>query len=113
MKRTTVLLARCPRLRDSALGGKCAINQWRGCHLSVSDLFQVVRRVSTEKSRTSDFNYQSVGSGAGIKQTTDGTVDFGASDMPMTDEQMKAYQDKTRIGHSALSHSAWRSGPDV
>jgi phosphate transport system substrate-binding protein len=33
-------------------------------------------------------NYQSVGSGAGINQLTQGTVDFGASDMPMTDEQM-------------------------
>src|SRR5215472_10645086 len=39
-------------------------------------------------------NYQSVGSGAGIKQVTDGTVDFGASDGPMNDEQLKAYQDK-------------------
>ncbi len=39
-------------------------------------------------------NYQSVGSGAGIKQATDGTVDFGASDGPMTDEQLKAYSDK-------------------
>jgi phosphate transport system substrate-binding protein len=33
-------------------------------------------------------NYQSVGSGAGINQLTQGTVDFGASDMPMTDEQI-------------------------
>src|SRR5690242_9121623 len=33
-------------------------------------------------------NYQSIGSGAGIQQLTSGTVDFGASDMPMTDEQM-------------------------
>jgi phosphate transport system substrate-binding protein len=39
-------------------------------------------------------NYQSVGSGAGIKQATDGTVDFGASDGPMSDEQLKAYSDK-------------------
>jgi phosphate transport system substrate-binding protein len=35
-------------------------------------------------------NYQSLGSGAGIRQVTAGTVDFGASDMPMTDEQIKA-----------------------
>lgn len=40
------------------------------------------------------FNYQSVGSGAGIKQVTEGTVDFGATDGPMNDEQMKAFQDK-------------------
>jgi len=34
-------------------------------------------------------NYQSVGSGAGIQQLTQKTVDFGASDAPMTDEQLK------------------------
>ena len=34
-------------------------------------------------------NYQSVGSSAGVKQLTEGTVDFGASDGPMTDEQLK------------------------
>lgn len=35
-------------------------------------------------------NYQAIGSGGGIRQLTEGTVDFGASDMPMTDEQIKA-----------------------
>src|ERR1700694_6202787 len=39
-------------------------------------------------------NYQSVGSGAGIKQVTEGTVDFGATDGPMNDDQIKAFQDK-------------------
>jgi len=34
-------------------------------------------------------NYQSIGSGGGIKQLTAETVFFGASDMPMTDEQLK------------------------
>ncbi|RPI08679.1 MAG: phosphate ABC transporter substrate-binding protein PstS, partial [Acidobacteriales bacterium] len=33
-------------------------------------------------------NYQSIGSGGGIRQLQAGTVDFGASDSPMTDEQM-------------------------
>jgi phosphate transport system substrate-binding protein len=33
-------------------------------------------------------NYQALGSGAGIRQLTAGTVDFGASDMPMTDDQI-------------------------
>src|SRR5437899_3645100 len=45
-----------------------------------------------------EINYQSVGSGAGIKQVTDGTVDFGASDGPMNDDQLKAYQDKHGSG---------------
>jgi phosphate transport system substrate-binding protein len=34
------------------------------------------------------FNYQSIGSGGGIKQITEKTVDFGASDAPLTDEQL-------------------------
>jgi phosphate transport system substrate-binding protein len=34
-------------------------------------------------------NYQSVGSGAGIQQLTKGTVDFGATDAPMSDQQIK------------------------
>lgn len=33
-------------------------------------------------------NYQSIGSGGGIRQFTDRTIDFGASDVPMTDEQL-------------------------
>jgi len=33
-------------------------------------------------------NYQPIGSGGGIRQVTAGTVDFGASDMPMTDKQL-------------------------
>src|SRR5467141_4236042 len=35
-----------------------------------------------------EFNYQSIGSGGGIKQVIEGTVDFGASDAAMTDSQM-------------------------
>jgi len=35
------------------------------------------------------FNYQSIGSGGGIKQITAGTVNFGATDAPMTDEELK------------------------
>ncbi len=33
-------------------------------------------------------NYQSIGSGGGIRQVTEGTVDFGASDGPMSDQQL-------------------------
>ena len=42
-------------------------------------------------------NYQSLGSGAGIRQMTAGTVDFGASDGPMTDEQLA--QAKVKVLH--------------
>src|ERR1700738_2894857 len=43
-------------------------------------------------------NYLSVGSGAGIKQVTEGTVDFGASDGPMNDDQLKAFQEEHGFG---------------
>ncbi len=37
-----------------------------------------------------EVNYQSIGSGGGITQVTKGLVDFGASDVPMTDQQLAA-----------------------
>ncbi|MGA2168320.1 MAG: phosphate ABC transporter substrate-binding protein PstS [Terracidiphilus sp.] len=44
-----------------------------------------------------EINYQSIGSGGGIRQVTAGLVDFGASDGPMTDEQLAA--SKIKIIH--------------
>jgi len=44
-----------------------------------------------------EINYQSIGSGGGIRQLLAGTVDFGASDGPMTDEQLG--QAKEKIYH--------------
>lgn len=44
-----------------------------------------------------EINYQSIGSGGGIRQVTAGTVDFGASDGPMTDEQLS--QVKFKLYH--------------
>lgn len=35
-------------------------------------------------------NYQSIGSGGGIRQLSEGTVDFGASDGPMSDQELAA-----------------------
>jgi phosphate transport system substrate-binding protein len=42
-------------------------------------------------------NYQSIGSGGGIRQVQAGTVDFGATDGPMTDEQIQ--QSKVKVLH--------------
>jgi len=48
-----------------------------------------------------EFNYQAIGSGGGIRQVIEGTVDFGASDAPMKESEMKAVKDKqgTEILH--------------
>lgn len=44
-----------------------------------------------------EINYQSIGSGGGIRQVTSGLVDFGASDMPMSDEALAA--SKVKLVH--------------
>ena len=56
-----------------------------------------------------EINYQSIGSGGGIRQFTEGTVDFGASDMPMTDGQIAAMQGSP----VALSVGAGRAGANL
>ncbi len=43
------------------------------------------------------FNYQAIGSGGGIKQFTEGTVDFGATDAPMKDDQIAKVPDVVHI----------------
>jgi phosphate transport system substrate-binding protein len=43
-------------------------------------------------------NYQAIGSGGGIKQVTEGTVDFGATDGPMNEEQLADFQKKRGSG---------------
>ncbi|MDQ6664962.1 MAG: phosphate ABC transporter substrate-binding protein PstS, partial [Acidobacteriota bacterium] len=55
-------------------------------------------------------NYQSIGSGGGIKNVTDGTVDFGASDGPMTDEQLKQFTEKRK---TSILHFPTVLGADV
>ncbi len=42
-------------------------------------------------------NYQSIGSGGGIRQVSEGTVDFGATDGPMSDDQLKSA--KVKVMH--------------
>jgi phosphate transport system substrate-binding protein len=63
-----------------------------------------------KKNGNVQINYQSIGSGGGIKQVTEGTVDFGASDGPMNDEQLKAFQDKHGFG---ILHFPTVLGADV
>jgi phosphate transport system substrate-binding protein len=63
-----------------------------------------------KKNTNLEINYQSIGSGGGIRQVTEGTVDFGATDGPMNDEQIKAYQDKHGF---AILHFPTVLGADV
>ena len=60
-----------------------------GATFPVPDLLQVVRQYNRLKP-TVEINYQSIGSGGGIRQITNGTVFFGATDGPMTEDQLQA-----------------------
>src|SRR5215204_5504681 len=42
-------------------------------------------------------NYQSIGSGGGVKQFTEKTVDFGASDAPLSEEEIQALSSSTPV----------------
>ena len=64
-----------------------------------------------KKFPTLQFNYQSIGSGGGIQQVTQGTVDFGATDGPMNEMQLKDFADKH--GGSGILHFPTVMGADV
>lgn len=55
-------------------------------------------------------NYQSIGSGGGIRQVTEGTVDFGATDGPMNDQQIAGFKQKRG---STILHFPTVLGADV
>ena len=63
-------------------------------------------------------NYQSIGSGGGIRQFTEGTVDFGATDGPMSTEQMAAVKGNvlhvpTVLGAVVLTYNLPAIGSDA
>jgi phosphate transport system substrate-binding protein len=69
------------------LGGKVSLT---GAGASFpAPLYQTWFQSLNQRYPNLQVNYQSVGSGAGVEQFTKGTVDFGASDVGMTDEEIK------------------------
>ena len=90
--RKLVLLLVCVLLALPVVG-QTTLNG-AGATFPYPDLFEVVQRVPQAHPEV-QINYQSIGSGGGIRQVTAGTVDFGASDMPMTDKQLQ--DSKTKI----------------
>ncbi len=58
------------------------------------------------KSSGITINYQSVGSGAGVAQLTSGTVDFGASDPAMKDEEVAAAKKRGDVVHFPIAFGA-------
>src|SRR5262245_9307479 len=89
MKRTIITLAGCVAL----LGATVAAQNVRinGAGATFPNPIYSKWFAEYEKAHAgAQINYQSLGSGAGIRQLTEQTVDFGATDGPMTDDQLRA-----------------------
>ena len=80
----------------------------RGLDAGVPALHAVDQRVHARRTPGVRINYQSIGSGGGIRQITERTVDFGATDAPMTDEQMEKAP-----GNHPHPHVPRRRGADL
>ena len=69
-------------------------------------LFSAAFAAYTDENPSVRVNYQSVGSGAGIQQLTEQTVDFGATDAPMTDDQLAAAGGPDAVVHIPVTLGA-------
>jgi phosphate transport system substrate-binding protein len=84
-----VLITGCSRGGDGSPGGPGSATMLTGAGATFP--YPLYTRWISEFARGHDglrINYQSIGSGGGIRQLTEHTVDFGATDAPMSDEQM-------------------------
>ena len=72
-------------------------------------------KYSYEKETGVKVNYQSIGSGGGIKQITAGTVDFGASDDPLTQADLDKRHDKrvNKIGRQRAQSGLYSNSRDA
>ncbi|GAB3660001.1 phosphate ABC transporter substrate-binding protein PstS [Ramlibacter alkalitolerans] len=77
-------------LAGLALAGAAAAQDVTGAGASFPAPLYAKWASDYHKATGARINYQSVGSGAGIQQIEAGTVDFGASDMPLKDGELKA-----------------------
>lgn len=87
MKRSILVAGLALALSGAALADKLLING-----AGATFPFPIYSKWFSEYNKLQpdiQINYQSIGSGGGIKQITERTVDFGASDAPLTDPQMQ------------------------
>jgi phosphate transport system substrate-binding protein len=87
MKTLLVVLGLALGLAGAAVAGKLLING-----AGATFPFPIYSKWFSEYNKLHpevEINYQSIGSGGGIKQVTEKTVDFGASDAPMTEDELK------------------------
>ena len=91
---------------SSSSGGKVNATINGAGSTFAAPIYQQWGSESALKDQGITLNYQSVGSGAGIAQFTSGTVDFGATDPPMKDEEVTAAQKKGDPVHFPIAFGA-------
>ena len=87
MKKTILTVAAAVAVSGAVLAGKLLING-----AGATFPFPLYSKWFSQYNKLHpdiQINYQSIGSGGGIKQITERTVDFGASDAPLSDEQLQ------------------------
>jgi phosphate transport system substrate-binding protein len=95
------------RLGDDGGGGGSSVTRLNGA--GATFIFPLMSKwvAEYEKAKGVQVNYQSIGSGGGIQQMTAQTVDFGCSDAPMNDEQLKkAKESAGEVVHIPLAMGA-------
>ncbi len=98
---STALLAACAALGMSALSSAQAQTQINGAGSSFAAPIYGKWGEAAAAATNIKLNYQAIGSGAGINQINNRTVDFGASDMPVKADELaehKLMQFPTVIG---------------
>jgi phosphate transport system substrate-binding protein len=82
-------LLSCLLIAGLSMAGQASARDLTGAGASFPYPIYSTWAFSYEKETGTKVNYQSIGSGGGVKQVTEGTVDFGASDDPMTTEALQ------------------------
>src|SRR6185312_15381328 len=89
---STVVLAACAALAISVLGSAHAQTQITGAGSTFAAPIYAKWGEASSGTTNIKLNYQAIGSGAGINQINNRTVDFGASDMPVKAEDLTAHK---------------------
>lgn len=106
MMRTTVASVMAATLSMTAMSSLAAATSLTGAGATFPAPIYAKWADSYQKETGSKVNYQGIGSSGGVKQINAKTVDFGASDAPLTDEKLKAdglFQFPTVIGGVVLA----------
>jgi phosphate transport system substrate-binding protein len=99
----TLVAAACSNTSTSSASGGSTTGGFQGTALNgagstfAQPLYQLWSQSFLQKEPDAQINYQAIGSGGGIEQFTSGTVDFGATDVPLQSDEISNLPSKNYI----------------